>query len=209
MKCYYEQLGVSRDVSDTEIKTAYRKLALKWHPDKNPERLEEAKEHFQLIQQAYEVLSDCHERAWYDNHRDQILRGKNSEYEENCLDVFQYFTTTCYKGYGDNDNGFYKVYAEVFKKIASEDAEFLEDEEDVLKVPHFGSSISNYEEVVGPFYAYWQSYCTKKTYTWLCPYDIQEIKDRRVLREVEKDLKKLVQKAKRKRNEEVSLFERT
>ena len=64
MKCYYEELGIARDAADGDIKTAYRKLALKWHPDKNPEQAEEAKEKFQLIQQAYEVLSDAQERAW-------------------------------------------------------------------------------------------------------------------------------------------------
>ncbi|XP_037947449.1 dnaJ homolog subfamily C member 21-like [Teleopsis dalmanni] len=203
MKCYYEELGVARDAIDSDIKTAYRKLALRWHPDKNLQNLEEAKERFQLIQQAYDVLSDSHERAWYDNHREQILRGKNSEYEENCLDVFQYFTVSCYKGYGDDSKGFYAVYREVFAKIVAEDAEFMDDEEKVAEIPSFGDSQSNYEEVVGPFYAFWQAYCTKKTYTWLCPYDIKEIKDRRILREIEKELKKLAQKAKKERNEEV------
>lgn len=203
MKCYYEELGVARDATESEIKTAYRKLALRWHPDKNMNNLEEAKEKFQVLQQAYEVLSDHHERAWYDNHREQILRGKNSEYEENCLDLFQYFTVSCFKGYGDDEKGFYKTYAEVFERIAAEDAEFMDDEEEIENIPKFGDSTSNYEEVVGPFYAYWQSYCTKKTYTWLCPHDITGIKDRRVLRYIEKDMKKIVQQAKRERNEEV------
>lgn len=203
MKCYYEELGVARDASDGDIKTAYRKLALRWHPDKNMNNLEEAKEKFQALQQAYEVLSDHHERAWYDNHREQILRGKNSEYEENCLDLFQYFTVSCFKGYGDDEKGFYKTYAEVFEKISAEDAEFMEDEEEIENIPKFGDSKSSYEEVVGPFYAYWQSYCTKKTYTWLCPHDITQIKDRRVLRYIGKDMKKIVQQAKKERNEEV------
>ncbi|XP_055858811.1 dnaJ homolog subfamily C member 21 [Episyrphus balteatus] len=203
MKCYYEELGVARDATDGDIKTAYRKLALRWHPDKNLNNLEEAKEKFQTLQQAYEVLSDQHERAWYDNHREQILRGKNSEYEENCLDLFQYFTVSCFKGYGDDDKGFYKTYAEVFEKLSAEDAEFMDDEEEIENIPKFGDSTSSYEEVVGPFYAYWQSYCTKKTYTWLCPHDITGIKDRRVLRYIEKDMKKIVQQAKRERNEEV------
>ncbi|KAM7345882.1 dnaJ homolog subfamily C member 21 [Cochliomyia hominivorax] len=203
MKCYYEELGVERDASENEIKTAYRKLALKWHPDKNPDCMNEAKERFQLIQQAYEVLSDTQERAWYDNHREQILRGKNSDYEDNCLDVFQYFTVSCFKGYDDDAKGFYTVYREVFEKIAAEDAEFLHDEEELKNFPTFGNSKSNYDEVVGPFYAYWSAYCTKRTYSWLCPYDVKEIKDRRILREIEKDMKKVVQKAKKERNEEV------
>lgn len=64
MRCHYEVLGVSRDASDEELKKAYRKLALKWHPDKNIDNEQEAKENFQLVQQAYDVLTDPHERAW-------------------------------------------------------------------------------------------------------------------------------------------------
>ncbi|TMW44997.1 hypothetical protein DOY81_009929 [Sarcophaga bullata] len=159
MKCYYEELGVERDANESEIKTAYRKLALKWHPDKNLNCLEEAKERFQLIQQAYEVLSDPQERAWYDNHREQNIERKEFRLRRQLLGCVPIFTLC--------------------------------------------DSKSSYEEVLDPFYAYWSAYCTKRTYTWLCPYDIKEIKDRRILREIEKDMKKVVQKAKRERNEEV------
>lgn len=75
MKCHYETLGVEQDATDDDLKKAYRKLALKWHPDKNPDNTEESKKQFQLIQAAYEVLSDPQERAWYDKHRDAILLG--------------------------------------------------------------------------------------------------------------------------------------
>ena len=75
MKCHYAVLGVSEDASEDELKKAYRKLALKHHPDKNPDNLEEAHKVFQVIQAAYDVLSDPQERAWYDKHRDQILMG--------------------------------------------------------------------------------------------------------------------------------------
>ncbi len=75
MKCHYEVLEVERDASDEDIKKAYRKLALKWHPDKNPDNVDECTKYFAVIQQAYDVLSDDHERAWYDRHRDDILRG--------------------------------------------------------------------------------------------------------------------------------------
>lgn len=63
MKCYYEVLAVSRTASADEIKKAYRKLALKWHPDKN-DNSEEATLTFRSILQAYEVLIDPQERAW-------------------------------------------------------------------------------------------------------------------------------------------------
>lgn len=82
MQCYYDELEVERDASDELLKKNYRKLALKWHPDKNIDNEEDAKLKFQLIQQAWEVLSDPQERAWYDKHRDQILKGNQSNYED-------------------------------------------------------------------------------------------------------------------------------
>lgn len=139
----------------------------------------------------------------YDNHRDQILRGSQTDYEDESLDVFQYFTAACYKGFGDDNNGFYPTYAKVFDQLATEDIEFMDSPDEFEGIPKFGTSTSDYETIVGPFYAYWQSYCTKKTYTWLCPHNITEIRDRRILREIEKETKKLAQKARKERNDEI------
>jgi len=61
---YYDILEVSRDASDQEIKQAYRKLALQWHPDRN--QSSEAEERFKEINEAYEVLADKDKRAAYD-----------------------------------------------------------------------------------------------------------------------------------------------
>ncbi len=139
----------------------------------------------------------------YDRHKDQILRGTQSNYEDESLDVYQYFSASCYKGFGDDEGGFYHVYGDIFHQIATEDLEFMDDEEEFDRIPKFGKSTSDYESVVGPFYGYWQSYSTKKSYTWLCPHNINEIRDRRILREIEKETKKLAQKARKDRNEEV------
>nr|CAI5851434.1 unnamed protein product [Callosobruchus analis] len=201
MKCHYEVLDVSREATDSEIKTAYRKLALKWHPDKNLDNPDYAKEQFQLVQQAYEVLSDRQERAWYDNHREQILRGSNSEFQDKSLDVFQYFTTTCFKGYGDDESGFYAVYRKVFDQITKEDMEFMEDKEEFCEIPSFGNSTTDYDKV-SEFYAYWLNYSTKKSYVWLDPYDITS-RDRRYAKLAEKENKKVRLKAKKERNEEI------
>ncbi len=62
---YYEILGVSKSASEGEIKKAYRKLAIKYHPDKNPDNTE-AEEKFKEAAEAYEILSDSQKRAQYD-----------------------------------------------------------------------------------------------------------------------------------------------
>ena len=64
---YYEVLGVEKNASDAEIKKAYRKLAMKYHPDQNPGD-KSAEEKFKEINEAYEVLSDADKKARYDQY---------------------------------------------------------------------------------------------------------------------------------------------
>lgn len=67
MKDYYELLGVSRNATEAELKKAFRGLALKYHPDRNPDN-KESEEKFKEINQAYSVLSDPEKRANYDRY---------------------------------------------------------------------------------------------------------------------------------------------
>lgn len=72
---YYKVLDVPRTATTLEIKKAYRKLALKWHPDKNLERKDEAERKFKEISEAYEVLSDERKKKRYDLHGKEVLGG--------------------------------------------------------------------------------------------------------------------------------------
>ncbi|KAG0749320.1 hypothetical protein G6F57_002239 [Rhizopus arrhizus] len=74
-KDYYAILGVSRDADDDTIKKAYRKLALKWHPDRNKDKADIAHAKFQEIGEAYEVLSDKNKRAIFDQYGEEGLKG--------------------------------------------------------------------------------------------------------------------------------------
>lgn len=71
---YYELLGVSRDASEAEIKKAYRKQALKYHPDKNPGD-KESEEKFKLASEAYQILSDSDSRSKYDRFGHDAFSG--------------------------------------------------------------------------------------------------------------------------------------
>lgn len=64
---FYDILGINRDAADDEIKKAYRKLAMKYHPDRNPDS-KEAEEKFKEVKEAYEILSDSQKRAAYDQY---------------------------------------------------------------------------------------------------------------------------------------------
>ena len=71
---YYEILGVGRDATETELKSAYRKQAIKYHPDKNPGN-KAAEEKFKEAAEAYEVLQDPQKRQIYDQYGHQGLEG--------------------------------------------------------------------------------------------------------------------------------------
>ncbi|DBA98372.1 TPA: hypothetical protein ACH3X3_012387 [Trebouxia sp. C0006] len=71
---YYDLLGVAHDADEPTIKKAYRKHAMKWHPDRNPDNVEKAEEKFREIAAAYEVLADDEKRKLYDQYGEEGLR---------------------------------------------------------------------------------------------------------------------------------------
>ena len=75
---YYETLGLDSSADPAAIKKAYRKLALKWHPDKNQDQKEEAEKMFKEISKAYDVLSDPEKKSVYDQYGKDGLDGAAS-----------------------------------------------------------------------------------------------------------------------------------
>jgi molecular chaperone DnaJ len=76
---YYELLGVPRDASSEQIKSAYRKAAMRWHPDRNPEKKHEGEEMFRQATEAYTVLSDSEKRSLYDRYGHAGVSGGGFE----------------------------------------------------------------------------------------------------------------------------------
>ncbi len=87
---YYEVLGISRDASEGEMKSAYRKLALKYHPDKNPGN-QKAEEQFKEAAEAYAVLNDPQKRRIYDQYGHQGLEGTGFSGFGGFEDIFSSF----------------------------------------------------------------------------------------------------------------------
>lgn len=101
---YYKILGLQKKATEDEIKKAYRKEAMKWHPDKNNENKEEAEEKFKNINEAYEVLSNPDKRKIYDMYgidglkNDNINNGFNYT---NARDLFNLFFSGEVPGFGE------------------------------------------------------------------------------------------------------------
>jgi molecular chaperone DnaJ len=86
---YYEVLSVSRTAAQDEIKSAYRKAALKWHPDRNPAQKEIAEEKFRQATEAYAILSDEQKRAAYDRFGHAGVSGAGGGFNPTIFEEFQ------------------------------------------------------------------------------------------------------------------------
>ncbi|KAA8622654.1 DnaJ domain containing protein [Pyrenophora tritici-repentis] len=200
---YYLLLGVERDATQDELKKAYRKKALELHPDRNYGDVERATALFAEVRNAYEVLSDEQERAWYDAHEGTILRGGTGE--EVGEDTWQgdiRMTTSDelarmmgkFRGnvdFTDSPNGFFGFVRETFEQLAKEEAYAAAYEDiEAPEYPTFGHKDDTYEGVVRDFYTAWNGFATVKNFAWLDRYQLS----RADYREERKAMAKLNQK---------------
>ncbi|KAF8905002.1 DnaJ domain-containing protein [Gymnopilus junonius] len=221
---YYKLLEVSEDASTDEIKRSFRRLALIHHPDKNHNDIEEATRKFAGLQQAYEVLSDEQERAWYDSHRaslipepdaetvfEDIKRGTNlsTRVRDRGLTVrhlARFLDATTWDTWDDGENSFFSIYRNLFARLASEEATF--DSKDGF--PSFGYSTWQWSPAskgdptcARNFYSLWMNFTTQKDFSWMEQWNITEAPDRRIRRLMERDNKKLRDEARRDYNDTI------
>ncbi|MGA2667570.1 MAG: molecular chaperone DnaJ [Ignavibacteria bacterium] len=95
---FYEVLGVGKSASEDEIKSSYRKMAMKYHPDRNPGN-KDAEEKFKEAAEAYEVLMDPNKRARYDQFGHEGMRGTDFHGFDNVNDIFSAFSDI-FSGFG-------------------------------------------------------------------------------------------------------------
>lgn len=181
---YYELLGVAEGATEEELKRAYRKAAMKWHPDRNHGNEVEATRVFQLIEHAYSILSDSQERAWYDDHRN-FNYDEQGEMVATNVDIYGLFKAGAYHGFEDDSRGFYNVFGKAFADLAAEEK---------LVAPKFGWSNTPYEEVE-KFYAFWTCFKTTRSFAFEDMYQLRDAPNAWYRRQMDKENKNLRQKA--------------
>ncbi|KAH6637484.1 hypothetical protein C7974DRAFT_432394 [Boeremia exigua] len=200
---YYELLSLERSATQDEIKKAYRRKALELHPDRNYGDVERATALFADVQHAYQVLSDEQERAWYDAHEADILRGgtgegKGEDQYQGSMKVTTPEELTRMMGrfrsnvqYTDAPTGFFGFVRDTFEQLAKEE-QYAADWEDVSipSYPSFGHKDDDYEGVVRDFYAAWDGFASAKSFAWLDVYRLSDAPDRYTRRLAEKENKK-------------------
>ncbi|KAH9958552.1 DnaJ domain-containing protein [Russula dissimulans] len=220
---YYAILEVDESASVDEIRRSFRRLALIHHPDKNHDDPEGATRRFATLQQAYEVLSDEQERAWYDSHRSALVPEPDAETVVNDIKkgaapsrardrgltvrhLQAFLNPSIWSGFTDEENSFFTVYRNLFDRLASDERQHAD-----IEFPSFGYSTWDWtaqskerpSEAARLFYNFWLNFATAKEFWWSDQWNISEAPDRQVRRLMEKDNKKARDAARREYNETV------
>ncbi|CAK7201894.1 hypothetical protein SEUCBS139899_004609 [Sporothrix eucalyptigena] len=225
--CYYELLSVERTATDDEIKKAYRRKALELHPDRNLDDTTNATRKFAEVQTAYEILSDAQERAWYDSHRDAILRGDSGTDDgaagdstgprfynnvrltptEDLYTLMGRFNSRV--PFDDSPSGFFGILEATFAQLGlEEEAAFSWDGHgdgggQPPQYAPFGSANDEYDSVGKLFYRDWSNFATLKSFSWKDKYRLSDAPDRTIRRLMEKENKKAREIAAREFNDAV------
>ncbi|KXJ90666.1 hypothetical protein Micbo1qcDRAFT_108961, partial [Microdochium bolleyi] len=216
---YYELLGIERQATDDEIKKAYRRKALELHPDRNYGDVERATQKFAEVQSAYEVLSDPQERAWYDSHRDAILRGDDPNDVDAAPEFRNVRVMTVDEIYAligrfnkavpmdDSPHSFFTILAETFERlamaeVAAAEMDFENDYTQPPEYPPFGCSDDS-DHLAKQFYGGWQNFATRLSFSWKDKWRLSDAPERRVRRLMEKENKKFREDAARDFNDAV------
>jgi molecular chaperone DnaJ len=117
--CYYEVLEVSRDCSGAELKKSYRKLAMRYHPDRNPDD-KEAEEQFKIVNESYQILSDEKKRSIYDRYGKDGLKGQGagSGFGGGNMDDFMDIFNSMFGGSSGFGGGFGRAQRDPSQKYA-------------------------------------------------------------------------------------------
>ncbi|XWS20020.1 hypothetical protein CRYUN_Cryun31cG0065800 [Craigia yunnanensis] len=148
---FYAILGLNKECTPTELKTAYKKLAMRWHPDRcsasgNSKFVEEAKKKFQAIQQAYSVLSDANKRIMYD------VGAYDSDDDENGMGDFLNEMAVMMSQTKSSENGeeSFKELQELFEEMFQADIDSFGSSGQSTTSCSASSSFASYGESSGP-----------------------------------------------------------
>lgn len=202
MQCYYETLKIDSKASESDLKKAYKKLALELHPDRNITTIKESTHNFAIVQHAYEVLSDKNERAWYDAHKNSILNHTQKDNLGLTSVFLMTFFTICFTNFGDDDHSFYVIYGQIFSLIETEELDYVDPNEmnnlnDITSFGGFRDTFDGYIDhgyespfTLTQFYNKFATFTTKKTFAWHDLYRITDKDDRKTRRLMERDNKR-------------------